>query len=161
MAGSLEGPLGGTENGEPGPELVAYALDDRAQDVTLLAGPSRRAWMDALPDRYANRCLPLLIANQAGWLLLNPQTVWLSWDGRAGLDAVTVEYEGDVPQTRALSHFGHGIVTFHVPFLFRTTPGWNLLVRGPANCPIDGLYPLEGVVETDWSTATFTLGGSR
>jgi len=44
-----------------------------------------------------------------------------------------------------------------MPYLFRTTRGYNLLVRGPANSPKDGAYPLEGLVETDWSVATFTM----
>jgi hypothetical protein len=48
-------------------------------------------------------------------------------------------------------------LTFQMPYLFRTPPGYNLLVRGPANCPKDGASPLEGVVETDWAVATYTL----
>src|SRR5262249_25962806 len=36
-------------------------------------------------------------------------------------------------------------------------PGYNLLCRGPANLPKDGAHPLEGIVETDWATATFTM----
>ena len=41
--------------------------------------------------------------------------------------------------------------------MFRTSPGYNLLVRGPANWPKDGISPLEGVVETDWLGATFSV----
>jgi hypothetical protein len=63
---------------------------------------------------------------------------------------------GDGP-CPAISHFGHGIVTWHVPYLFRTPPGYNLLVRGPANWPKDGIAALEGIVEADWSDATFTM----
>src|SRR3712207_8402233 len=33
----------------------------------------------------------------------------------------------------ARSHFGSGILTWNLPFLFRTPPGYNLHVRGPAN----------------------------
>jgi hypothetical protein len=138
------------------PELVAYTLHDDP-DVPLLPGPVARAWMEETAERYANRCLPLLIANQSGWLLLNPATVFLTWDGSPGVDAITIEYDGPGPRTRATSHFGHGIVTFNRPYLFRTSPGWNLWVKGPSNCPIDGLYALEGIVETDWATATFTM----
>jgi Family of unknown function (DUF6065) len=57
----------------------------------------------------------------------------------------------------ASSHFGEGILTWSLPFLFRTPPGYNLHVRGPANWPKDGVYPLEGIVETDWLEATFTM----
>jgi hypothetical protein len=44
-----------------------------------------------------------------------------------------------------------------VPILFRTSPGYNLLVRGPANWWKDGAVALEGLVETDWAVATFTV----
>jgi hypothetical protein len=56
-----------------------------------------------------------------------------------------------------MSHFGSGILTWNLPYLFRTPPGYNLLVRGPANWPKDGASALEGIVETDWSPATFTM----
>lgn len=58
---------------------------------------------------------------------------------------------------RITSHFGNGVVTFSIPYLFRTPPGINLWVKGPANYIKDGIQPLEGVVETDWLAATFTM----
>jgi hypothetical protein len=33
----------------------------------------------------------------------------------------------------------------------------NLLTGGPPNSPKDGIYPLSGVIETDWSPYTFTM----
>jgi hypothetical protein len=113
--------------------------------------------MEGMPEKFANRCLPLLIANQSGWLLINTETVRLTWDGNRDLDSVQVEYENEPAAPMVVSHFGSGIVTWQVPYLFRTSPGWNLLVRGPANCPMDGLSPLEGVVETDWTASSFTM----
>ena len=56
-----------------------------------------------------------------------------------------------------VSHFGSGVITFTVPFLFRTPPGINLWVKGPANWIKDGVQALEGVVETDWLASTFTM----
>ena len=41
--------------------------------------------------------------------------------------------------------------------LFRTPEGYNLLARGPANYPKDGISPLEGIVETDWASASFSM----
>jgi hypothetical protein len=55
------------------------------------------------------------------------------------------------------SHFGSGIVTFSLPWLFRTSRGVGLWVRGPANDVRDNLVPLDGVVETDWAPYTFTM----
>jgi uncharacterized protein DUF6065 len=49
------------------------------------------------------------------------------------------------------------VLTFMVGYLFRTPPGYNLYVHGPANCPKDGVTALEGVVESDWTESTFTM----
>jgi hypothetical protein len=57
----------------------------------------------------------------------------------------------------ALSHFGHGTLTFHIPCLFRTEPGYDLMAQGPVNRPKDGIAPLTGVIETDWAPYTFTM----
>src|SRR5690606_32375126 len=36
-------------------------------------------------------------------------------------------------------------------------PGIDLFVTGPLNRPKDGIAPLSGIVETDWSPYTFTM----
>jgi hypothetical protein len=114
--------------------------------------------MDATDERYAYRCLPLLMANQAGWLILNDRAVECLWDGTRQLSGVRFRRPDKKPPVGSItSHFGEGIVTWHIPYLFRTPPGYNLLVRGPANWPKDGIQPLEGLVETDWSSASFTM----
>jgi hypothetical protein len=121
--------------------------------------------MDDTRQQFANRCLPLLVANQAGWFILNSHPLRVTWNGGPDPESTIVELpesmEGiclyDAQSPPATSHFGHGIVTWHLPYLFRTPPGYNLLARGPANCPKDGASPLEGIVETDWSMATFTM----
>jgi hypothetical protein len=95
----------------------------------------------------------LLIANQNGWLICTPEKVTAIWDGGDTADSTSVQCEGEV----ALSHFGMGILTWRIPYLFRTPPGFNLYVHGPPNYPKAGLSPLEGIVETDWSVATFTF----
>ena len=134
-----------------------------------------RAWMDQTAHRNAYRCLPMTMSNQNGWQLLNGTLVRLRWHG--GNDAESIEFDfadpgtaaamadararaaGAVPDQPAfpVSVFGSGIVTFYIPFLIRTPPGYNLLVRGPANHPKQGIAPLEGLVETDWSPMTFTM----
>jgi hypothetical protein len=138
------------------PELIAYVLNP-ALSVKLVTAPGTRAWMEASNARFANRCLPLLIANQSGWLLLSDHSFRVTWSGATALEALTIEYLSGPQPYPAASHFGHGILTFSLPFLFRTSPGYNLLVRGPANLPKDGAAALEGVVETDWCPATFTV----
>jgi len=51
----------------------------------------------------------------------------------------------------------HGIVTFHTGYLFRTPPGWATWVMGSPNLPKEGIYPLSGLVETDWLPFPFTM----
>ncbi len=153
------GTVGSGSAADPGAdvEFLAYRMTPPTEDEDLWPAPATRVWMERSPNRFANRCLPLLIANQAGWLLINTETVRLTWSGDPAIDAIAIEYDGDPPTLPAISHFGMGIVTWNLPYFFRTSPGWNLLVRGPANCPKDGIYALEGIVESDWTTATFTM----
>lgn len=138
------------------PLLIAYRASWWAP-MRLVRAPAARSWMEATGERFANRCLPLLMANQAGWLVLNSHTLCVTWDGGDDISSLHIEgLQGSEPYP-AVSHFGYGILTWNIPYLFRTPPGINLLVRGPANWPKDGAYPLEGLVETDWSMATFTM----
>ena len=136
-------------------ELVAYLLNESGPP--LVCGPTSRAWMDATDERFAYRCLPMLIANQAGWLVLNECPFEAVWNGGRDPSAVEIRYLGEGANSSVTSHFGEGIITWHIPYLFRTPEGYNLLVRGPSNWPKDGVYALEGLVESDWSPATFTM----
>ncbi len=154
-----QAPLPASAPAEPEIEphtIVAYDLGSTAS-IRLVAAPQRRGWMDATPSRFAYRCLPLVIANQAGWLLLCPARISVIWNGDPSVEALTIQYEEHETQRVATSHFGSGILTFTMNFIFRTPRGVNLYVRGPANLPKDGIYPLEGIIETDWSEATFTM----
>jgi len=108
-------------------------------------------------DHFANRCLPLRIANQCGWFILNDIDVTAVWNGAdhpGGLQITTAA--GSKPE-HVKSHFGYGILTWTIPYLFRTPPGYNLYVRGPSNSPKDGICALDGVIETDWAVSTFTM----
>lgn len=115
--------------------------------------------MDQTNHRFAYRCLPLLIANQNGWFILNTHHIRCMWNGGPRETDLSVINRGGPEGTPcpAVSHFGHGVLTFNLNYLFRTTEGYNLWARGPANFPRDGICALEGVVETDWAVATFTM----
>ena len=113
-------------------KLIAYNLNG-GLPPRLTPASASRAWMSATRDRFACRCLPLLIANQAGWFILNNHAIRVTWDGSDGLEGLKIEYLKGVLPYPAMSHFGYGILTWTIPYLFRTAPGFNLLVRGPAN----------------------------
>ncbi|HEY9507701.1 MAG TPA: DUF6065 family protein [Gemmatimonadales bacterium] len=136
------------------PTITASLLFDTS--FAIHPAPRRRAWMNDTQGGFAYHCLPLVMANQAGWILTSGRTVLATWTGGSTPEDLTVESpEGEDPP--ASSQFGHGILSWEIPYVFRTSPGYNLLARGPANWWKDGAVPLEGLVETDWSVATFTM----
>jgi hypothetical protein len=114
--------------------------------------------MTATPQSFAYRCLPLNIANAHGWEILSPCSFEARWTGGTGTDQVDIRLSpGSKPDMAPVSLFGQGILTFHIAGLFRTPPGWNLWVGGSPNRPKEGVYPLTGIVETDWAPYTFTM----
>jgi hypothetical protein len=148
-------PIGDTTD-EARLELTAYAVHPGVP-LPLIAAPATRDWMDQTSQKFANRCLPMLISNQAGWLVLNPHRFLVTWTGGETIEDLQLRYAEPPPSPLATSHFGHGILTISIPYVFKTPPGYNLQVRGPANAPKDAIAPLEGIVETDWTEATFTM----
>lgn len=51
------------------PAELFHAYRVHPAGLPLTPAPIDRDWMDATPDRFAYRCLPLVIANQAGWVI--------------------------------------------------------------------------------------------
>ena len=135
--------------------LTAFQIHPHANMDLTPAGVDRD-WMDAADQRHPYRCLPLNIANQNGWFLSCPTDFRIFWYGGAAAKDLDVEFLGHKDPS-ITSHFGSGVLTFSIPYLFRTPEGINLWVKGPANMPKDGVVALEGIVETDWATSTFTM----
>lgn len=135
-------------------KLIAYLQADEAPNIR--PAPAERPWMDATPERYAYRCLPLNIANAHGWEVLAPARIRVAYFGGNDLKAISIDTEAP-DHLKPISHFGAGILTFHVPCLIQTEPGYELWVSGSPNRPKHGIYPLTGIVETDWSPFTFTM----
>jgi hypothetical protein len=136
--------------------LIAWETHEQT-DMPIEPAAIERAWMDESNARFAYRCLPMVHANQAGWIVRNPVRLRLRWNGGPLATDLGIRLPPGRTDKRVSSIFGHGIVTFGIPYLLRTPPGINLWVKGPANWIKDGIQPLEGVVETDWSESTFTM----
>ena len=135
-------------------EITAYEVVENPPPIQT--ADRRREWMDETQDRFAYRCLPLSIANQTGWEVLSPAGFTARWNGKNGLDAISIKFDA-APSPLVGSHFGHGILTFNLGYLFRTTKAHNLWVKGPTNQFKDGISALEGIIETDWTPFTFTM----
>ncbi|WP_431285540.1 DUF6065 family protein [Humitalea sp. 24SJ18S-53] len=137
--------------------LVAYDLGHPMPAIRP-ASP-RRDWMEASPQRFANRCLPLTMANAHGWEIAGGVGFDAWWTGgdQPG-DVVIRRHDPDTAGSPLpVAHFGAGVLTFHIDTLFRTDPGVALWVSGPPNAIRDGIAPLSGLVETDWAPMTFTM----
>src|SRR3984893_4609009 len=139
--------------------LIGFITRENAPQIS--PAPVSRTWMSKISETrkgWPNRCLPMLIANQSGSELRNPCAFTATWFGQEnGADVMVVPDERDADQLLPVGHFGSGILTWNLPLLFRAPPGYNLLVRGPANYPKDGVCPLEGIVETEWARAISRL----
>lgn len=124
-------------------KLIAYRIPE---DPLLRLGPAPiyRDWYVTQGVRSALHALPLLRANRSGWFVLTSHNVEVFWDGGKTPESLIVTSEG-IPPFSAASHFGYGILTWGIRYLFRTPPGYNLLARGPVNVLKDGIYPLEGL----------------
>lgn len=132
-------------------KLIAYHVLPEA--MKIVPANAVASWMEAHPTKLAYSCQPLLLATQTGWCLLAPTDVEAKWNGRSEPKDLSIRSD----TTFAISNFGLGIVTWRIPYLFRTPPGWQLWVKGPTNWFLDGAVPLEGVVETDHASETFTM----
>ena len=138
-------------------KLTCYAL--KPDPLPIRPAPLTRPWMDRIKDNHAYRCLPLNIANSHGWEILTPCAFSATWSGGIHARDLKLAVQDDYPRLAefAVTHFAYGIVTFHLSYLFRTEPGWDLFATGPLNGGKDGVAPLTGVIETDWLPYPFTM----
>lgn len=125
--------------------------------VPLVPGSPERDWMEQTSNRHAYRCLPLSMANTSGWDMLCPCGVTIEWNGGPRREDLIVTVDDPRQAEFAKSHFAQGIVTMHSGYMFRTEPGWGILVGGVPNYIKDGIQALSGLIETDWLPYPFTI----
>lgn len=139
--------------------LTLYQIHPRAPQIR--PAKSQRDWMDATPDRFAYRCLPLSIANTTGWEMVLEADMRAFWNGGDQVGDLKVEATNSQDETyvkhMAGSHFGSGVLTFHTGYIMRTSPGWGMWARGTPNSIKDGIAALDGLIETDWLPFPFTM----
>ena len=111
--------------------LKAYAIGS-TEGWVIEPAPSKRDWMDDTYKKIAYRCLPLIAANMAGWVVRCPATFTAVWNGKH----VQLRVESGTPdgvdssRGRGSLAFGSGVLTFALPWLFRTSPALGSLLRG-------------------------------
>ncbi len=138
-------------------ELECFSVVARPPEI--VPGQPSRPWMDGFHARHPYKCLPLTMANTSGWDILCPFSFTAEWNGGKHQNDIKITLDRPNPEWthHVSSHFSHGVLTFHTGYLFRTPPGWQMWCSGPPNLPKDGIYPLSGLVETDWLPFPFTM----
>ena len=155
--GGVEGGVEGGAETTPAPRRKALTLHTVGMgEHDLRAAPVTRPWMDDSRAKFAYRCLPLVIANTYGWEVLCPWSFSCIWNGTSEKDGITCIPDPGRPSP-AEGHFGGPILTFQLPGLFSTEPGYDLLMQGPVNRPKDGIQGLTGIIETRWLPFTATM----
>lgn len=138
--------------------FTAYVVGNTEGWVIEPASPRRR-WMDEFANGFPYRCLPLSIANQCGWVVRCPVGFAATWYGGQAATSVRLSFD-EHPERfckEITSHFGGAVLTFSLPWLFRTAPGVCLYVRGLPNSFRAGATALDAIVETQWAPMTFTM----
>ena len=136
-------------------KIVFYDLSEATG--LIKPGERRRDWMDNTTEEFAYRCLPMNMANMLGWDVEAPCDIHATWDGGNSPAAVSVQADDPTYLGFGQSVFGNGVLTFSVGFLVKTPEGVNMWVKGIPNETRRGITALEGLCETDWSPAVFTM----
>ena len=141
-------------------DITAYIVNE-ISDKLLTIEPARktRNWMDESSGKYAYNCLPLVVANQLGWVVKAFYSFDVTWDGGNRKDSIKFSFDQSEQEMSqfVVSHFGQGIISFKLPWVFRTDPGIGLIVRGPSNQWVNGAHALDGFVESWGLESTFTM----
>ena len=139
-----------------------------------------RSAAGTLPTRATRYCEAATSAAGFGWWVFPPTDLTLLWDG----DSIFWQYKDEWLALTAAQfpHFSHifnsaapanlagcappfltvlpepGTLQIWTGLIAQTAPDWSLLIRPPANLPLQGGYALyEGIVETDrWFGPLFT-----
>jgi tetratricopeptide (TPR) repeat protein len=141
------------------PNETILLIPDHAAFVDpphFVKATQHRSWFSP----YFYHCLPIVMGNQHGFLMLATYDFVMRWNGSDGIDGVDIHYLEPVTHPAFItleSHFGHGILTVQSRYVFRTPKGVNLMVKEPPNYPVDGLTWMNAVVETDNLRRDFTF----
>jgi hypothetical protein len=134
--------------------IKIHVIGSNKSKMNISPANVKRGWMSE-SNNHAYSCIPLTVANQYGWICHAVETFTATWDGGYGVDSVKIESSENLMSVS--SHFGNGILTLLVDFIIETPPNTSIYVRGITNSNKTNIYPLDGIVETDWLPFTFTM----
>ncbi len=129
---------------------------------TLVQSSKGNIKRDWFPEN-AYRCRPLPTANEYGFILKTEFDFTAEWNGKESSEDLKFFFNEPLEDvnskyfTNVSSHFGSGIITISIPYVFRTPPGIDLLITAPPNYLLPGLRPMSAIIETDNLRSHFTF----
>ncbi|MEJ0020777.1 MAG: DUF6065 family protein [Acetobacteraceae bacterium] len=133
--------------------LICYPVGDRAPWIAPAAGD--RVWGAIPADPLGSETPFAIVPAGYGWEVLCQTEFLAAWNGGDGVGDMLVR--GPPGLAGVASRLGHGLLTFDLGCIFRTEPGVDLWLGGPANVTKDGIMPLSGAIEADWMPVAATM----
>lgn len=122
-------------------EVEAYTIDQNDTNMEIVPGICERNWF--APHAY--RCTPLKVANRAGWDLRLNETVAVEWNGAPHLSDVEVIKGENVAE----SVFGMGTFTLTIGYIWKLSPGWQLMVMPIPNGDLGDCEAMTAIMEPE------------
>jgi len=150
----------------PPNKIACVAYNNKHHDVNILnqlytplRNKIKRDWF----IKHAYNCLPLVMANQHGFVLNSLYDFTVEWNGGDAQEDVKITFKDENEHRkhaeiqRIEPHFGMGTFTIQTCYTLRTPKGVNLMTFNPPNLFIDGLCCMTAVIETDNLRRDFTF----
>ena len=122
-------------------EVKTYTIDQNDTNMDIIPGICERSWF--APHAY--RCAPLKVANRAGWDLRLNESVVVEWNGAPH----KVDVEVTKGESIAKSAFGMGTFTLTVGYIWKLSPGWQLMVMPIPNGDLGDCEAMTAIMEPE------------
>ncbi len=140
------------------PQIKFLELNALTKYFTPEKASFKRGWADKHEHNFVYRCLPLKIANEAGWIIRNPVGFEAVYhENKFHAESVELRFDEPHPANQSInSHFGRGIITWQIPFLMVTEKPYSTLIQGVPNEYKENIAYLQAIVETFWAEMAWT-----
>lgn len=135
------------------PHITLIKIDPLVDQYEVRPGKNKRDFLDETKDKHGYVCQPMNTVAFHGWEFVLPCDVKFIWDGIADEDPSHVKIlEGQYINGCQLVDSGtaNGTITFNIGYLIKTDPDHNILMSGAPNTFIDGVTPMNAILQTDW-----------
>ena len=122
-------------------KIEAYTIDPESPHLEIIPATNERHWF--APHCY--RCTPLKVANRAGWDLRVDEDIAVEWNGGSHRKDVEVLRSSGIAE----SAFGIGTFTLQVGYIWKLSPGWQLMVMPVPNGDLEDCEAMSAVMETE------------